>query len=620
MNPSGDAGWTLEGSNPHPSHDHSAADSSCLHSVQFYDDDGVFLDGLSEFVGSALGAGGACVVIATRAHREGLAERLKEWGIDLSVAVKRNRYVSLDAEGTLSRFMVGGWPDEERFYGVIESVLLLAKAGMRHKSTPIVAFGEMVALLWAEGRCEAALRLEQLWNELARRHTFSLRCAYPMGCFGAQTHDALFDQICAEHNQVIPTESYTGLGSEEERLRLVSALQQKAQTLQAAVREREREIVQRKHVEEKLQRAQEFAKQVVESSVDCVKVLDLEGRLEYMSPPGQRALEIDDIDQFLGRRWVDFWKKEDQPRAEAAVREAKAGGVGSFQGDCPTVKGIPKSWDVRITPSLDGKGKIERLIAVSRDISELKRAQTAVLQAEKLAATGRMAATIAHEINNPLEAVTNFIYLAKTTEGVPEEVCRHLEIADRELARVAQIAQQTLGFYRDNSKDKWVAVSELVRDVMMLYERKIRYKQLETEIDTDAGLKIYLKQGELKQALSNLIANAVDASREGGKLWLRAQTSRNWTNGLEAGVRITLADNGSGMTPEVQRHIFVPFFTTKADVGTGIGLWVTKSLIEKQGGYMRFRSKQGQEAGTVMSLFLPLTQHESVEAGRADWR
>jgi signal transduction histidine kinase len=619
MNPSGDACWTLEGSTSRRSHGHSAADS-CPHSVQFYDDDGVFLDGLSEFAGSALGTGGACVVIATPAHRDGLAERLNEWGIDLSVAVKSNRYICLDAEGTLSRFMVGGWPDDERFFGVIESVLLQAKVAIRHKTAPIVAFGEMVALLWAEGKCEAALRLEQLWNELARRHSFSLRCGYPMGCFGGETHDALFNQICAEHNQVIPTESYTALGSDDERFRMVSGLQQKVQTLHAAVLEREREIAQRKHVEGKLQRAQEFAKQVVESSVDCVKVLDLGGRLEYMSPPGQRALEIDDINQFLGRRWVDFWKEEDQSRAESALRAAKAGGVGSFQGDCPTVRGIPKSWDVRITPALDGDGKIERLIVVSRDMSELKRAQMAVLQAEKLAATGRMAATIAHEINNPLEAVTNFIYLAKTTKGVPEEVCRHLEIADRELARVAQIAQQTLGFYRDNSKDKWVAVSELVRDVMMLYERRIRYKRLETEIDADAGLKIYLKQGELKQALSNLIANAIDASREGGKLWLRARTSKNWTNGREAGVRITLADNGSGMTPEVQRQIFVPFFTTKADVGTGIGLWVTKSLIEKQGGYMRFRSKQGHEAGTVMSLFLPLTQHESVEAGRADRR
>jgi signal transduction histidine kinase len=616
MNPSGDSGWALDRSSTCLSHGDSAFDPGS-HSVQFYEDEEVFLDGLSEFVGSALGTGGACLVIATRAHRAGLAERLKGWGLDLSVAAKNNRFLSLDAEATLARFMVGGWPDEERFFGTIEPMLLQSKVALRHKGVSIVAFGEMVALLWAAGNCEAALRLEQLWNELARRHSFALRCAYPMGCFGEKSHDALFNRVCGEHNHVIPTESYTALAEEEDRLRMVSALQQKAQTLQAAVQDREHEILQRKHVEEKLQRAQEFAKQVVESSVDCVKVLDLEGRLEYMSPAGQRALEIEDINQFLGRRWVDFFTEADRPRAEAAVAAAKAGGVGSFQGDVPTVSGISKCWDVKITPAFDGDGKIERLIGVSRDISELKRAQMAVMQAEKLAATGRLAATIAHEINNPLEAVTNFIYLAKTTEGIPEEVCRHLEIADRELARVAQIAQQTLGFYRDNSRHKWVEVSELIRDVMMLYERKIRYKRLTTQIETGVGLKICVKQGELKQALSNLIANAIDASRDGGKLWLRAQKSSNWTNGLEAGVRISLADNGSGMTPEVQRQIFVPFFTTKADVGTGIGLWVTKSLIEKQGGYMRFRSRQGQETGTVMSLFLPLVQHESVEVAGA---
>ena len=616
MNPSDDAGWPLYGASACPSQGHSAFDPGS-HSVQFYEDDEVFLDGLSEFVGSALGTGGACLVIATRAHRAGLAERLKGWGIDLSVAAKNNRFLSLDAEATLARFMVAGWPDEERFFGTIEPLLLQAKVALRHKGVSTVAFGEMVALLWAEGKCEAALRLEQLWNELARRHSFALRCAYPMGCFDEETHNALFKQICSEHNHVIPTESYTALAEEGDRLRMVSALQQKAQTLQAAVQEREHEIAHRKQVERKLRRAEGFANQIVESSVDCVKVLDLDGRLEYMNTPGQRALEIEDVNQFLGRRWVDFWKEEDQPRVEAALGAAKAGGVGGFQGECPTATGTPKCWDVKITPALDGEGKIERLIVVSRDISELKRAQIAVMQAEKLAATGRLAATIAHEINNPLEAVTNFIYLAKTTEGIPEEVCQHLEIADRELARVAQIAQQTLGFYRDNSRHKWVEVSELIRDVMMLYERKIRYKRLTTQIETGAGLKIYVKQGELKQALSNLIANAIDASRDGGKLWLRAQKSSNWTNGLEAGVRISLADNGSGMTPEVQRQIFVPFFTTKADVGTGIGLWVTKSLIEKQGGYMRFRSKQGQETGTVMSLFLPLVQHESVEVAGA---
>jgi signal transduction histidine kinase len=225
---------------------------------------------------------------------------------------------------------------------------------------------------------------------------------------------------------------------------------------------------------------------------------------------------------------------------------------------------------------------------------------------EKVAASGRVEETTARDVNNPLEAVTNFIYLAKTTKGIPEEVCGMLEVADRELARVAQIAQQTLGFYRDNSQHKWVRVGDIVSDVMMLYERKLRYKQLDTKIEVDAELKLHLKQGELKQALANLIANAIDASSEGGKLRLRARPSRNWTNGMEEGVRITLADNGSGMSSEVQQRIFVPFFTTKQDIGTGIGLWVTKTLIEQQGGYLRFRSKQGQGAGTVMTIFLPL--------------
>jgi signal transduction histidine kinase len=586
--------------------DTPSAATSSSHSVQFYDDDAAFLDGLGEFVGSALGSGGACVVIATQPHRDGVMERLKAWGVDPSVAIRAGRYLCADAKATLARFMVDGWPDEERFFRAIEPMLLQAGRASHQKPGPLVAFGEMVALLWAEGKCEAAIRLEQLWNELLRQHSFSLRCAYPMGCFGQNTEEEFFHRVCDAHDHVLPTESYTSLGDERQRLRMVSTLQQKAQTLQAAVAEREQEIAQRKQVEEKLHQTEEFARKVVESSIDCIKVLDIQGRLEYMSLPGQRALEIEDIGPFLGRRWVDFWKEEDRPRAEAALAMAQTGGVGSFQGDCATLGGTQKNWDVKITPALNAAGKLERLIAVSRDITELKRAETALVQAEKLAATGRLAATIAHEINNPLEAVTNFIYLAKTSEGIPEEVCRTLEIADRELARVAQIAQQTLGFYRDNSQHKWVRLGEVVTDVVTLYEQKMRYKRLEAAIEVNAELMVHLKQGELKQALSNLIANAIDASSEGGKLWLRARPTRNWTNGLEKGVRITLADNGSGMSCEVQRRIFVPFFTTKQDVGTGIGLWATKSLIEQQGGYLRFRSKQGPKSGTVMSFFLPL--------------
>jgi PAS domain S-box-containing protein len=495
--------------------------------------------------------------------------------------------------------------DATLFRQTIEPELARAKAGIRLKTGPIVAFGEMVSTLWARGDHQAAIQLEHLWSDFARGENFSLRCAYPIGSFAQSADAGLFREICDQHSEIIPAESYTSLGSEEAKLRMVSSLQQTASAVQTAVEERERAVAERKQIEEQLRTTEEFTRNIIEGSVDGVKVLDLEGRIQYMSPPGQRALEIEDEDQFLGRHWVSFWKEDDRPKAEAALAAARSGGVGYFQGDCPTMGGTNKSWDVRISSALGKDGGIERLVAVSRDISELRSAQEAAIQAEKLAAAGRLVATIAHQINNPLEAVTNFIYLAMTSEGLPEEVFQYLKIADRELARVAQIAQQTLGFYRDNSKSRWLGVADLVGDVMIIFERKLAYKHVQTEIAVDPQLKIFGKQGELRQALSNLIANAIDASKEGGTVWLRAHATRNWKNGMKPGVRITLADNGSGMTPEVQRRIFVPFFTTKTGIGTGIGLWAAKSLIEQQGGYMRFRSKQGDNAGTVMSLFLP---------------
>jgi len=585
----------------------------CSHSVQFYDDENVFLEGLSEFVGAALGSGGACVLIATRKHREAVAERLSNWGINTAFAMRGDRYLALDAEETLARFLVDGWPDESLFRAAIVPLLERAKIGLRLRSDALVAFGEMVAVLWAQGRCDAAVRLEGMWNDLLRWHAFSLRCAYPMSLFEDGAQAGLFSRICAEHSEVIPVESASPLGSGAEWSRLVTSLQQKTQILQAVVEAREREIAQRKRVQERLRRSEEFTKKVVESSVDGVEVLDLEGRLEYMSPPGQRALEIADITPYLGRPWLELWREEDRERAAGVVATAKGGAVGIFQGDSVSPSGLAKSWDVRITPALKANGEIERLIVISREVTAVKHAQMALMQAEKLAATGRLAATIAHEINNPLEAVTNFIYLAKTSKGVPEEVCRYLETADQELARVAQIAQQTLGFYRDNSKHRWINVAELMGEVASIYQHKLRYKQLEMVIEAEGGLRLYTRQGELKQVLSNLMANAIDASHEGGKLWLRAQKTRHWGNGMEEGVRITLADNGDGMPPEVQERIFVPFFTTKADVGTGIGLWMTKNLIEKQGGGLRFRSRQGANAGTVMSCFLPLL-HEACVA------
>ena len=216
------------------------------HSVQFYGEDSSLLDELSRFIGTALVGGDSAVVIATKAHREGLAQRLQSRGFDTATAVEQGRYVALDAAETMARFMRDGWPDAGLFTNVIGSVLGQT-AAVGEKTRRIAAFGEMVALLWAQGNAEAAVRLEQLWNDLARSYSLSLRCAYPISAFNREDHGDSFLKICGEHSQVIPVESYTALPSEEERFRSVTRLQQKAQAL-------ETEVAERKQVEDALRR------------------------------------------------------------------------------------------------------------------------------------------------------------------------------------------------------------------------------------------------------------------------------------------------------------------------------------------------------------------------------
>jgi signal transduction histidine kinase len=193
---------------------------TCAHSVQFYSDETFLLDEVSRFIGSALGAGGAGLVIATQAHREGVAQQLEAHGLDLARAVTQGRYVALDAATMLATFMRDGWPDAARFADLFGGVLARATAAAAGERPQVAAFGEMVALLWAEGKHEAAIRLEHLWNDLLQTHAFSLRCAYPLRFFG-QVGD-------------------TALGDEEERLRAITLLQQKAQALETEIEERKK--------------------------------------------------------------------------------------------------------------------------------------------------------------------------------------------------------------------------------------------------------------------------------------------------------------------------------------------------------------------------------------------
>jgi signal transduction histidine kinase len=253
-------------------------------------------------------------------------------------------------------------------------------------------------------------------------------------------------------------------------------------------------------------------------------------------------------------------------------------------------------------------------VAIQKARLEQQRQETeqALRRTETLAAAGRLAATVAHEINNPLEAITNLIYLANTDPAAPESIRRLLTMADEEIARVSHIAHRTVGFYRDNSHPAVVDLSEVVDDVLLLYAPKFSSRSLRLEKQIEIGVKIWGAEGEVRQVVSNLISNAIDACDSGKCIAVRvAARSRSGV----AGGLILVSDTGCGIPAEIRTRVFDPFFTTKRDVGTGLGLWVSKGITEKHGGALRFRSSVNPGwHGTVFSLFLPRDQHATNNA------
>jgi PAS domain S-box-containing protein len=252
----------------------------------------------------------------------------------------------------------------------------------------------------------------------------------------------------------------------------------------------------------------------------------------------------------------------------------------------------------------DESGKAVRMLGINMDITERKEAEEALRRSEKLAAAGRLAATIAHEINNPLESVTNLLFLLRQ-EGLSSQALKYLETAEQELSRVAHITKQTLGFYRETTAPVETNPADLFVELLALYGGKLRSKKIAVETDFTSSQAVVAYRGEIRQVISNLIANAIDAMPDGGKLRL---TSRGTNHRTRKGVELVIEDNGYGIDPEHRDRLFEPFFTTKKDIGTGLGLWVARGIIEKHGGSVLVDSStEGSDRGTRFTIFLPAT-------------
>jgi signal transduction histidine kinase len=244
---------------------------------------------------------------------------------------------------------------------------------------------------------------------------------------------------------------------------------------------------------------------------------------------------------------------------------------------------------------------------------ELDRTAIMLRENQKLITIGRLAASIAHEINNPLESITNLLYLLGEEKDLSPTVSGYLDLARRELDRVAQISRQTLRFSRETTGPVRVRIDELLEEVLSLYNRRIMEKSLSVERQFDSVDEALVYPGEMRQVLSNLVTNAVEASSPHGRLRLRIRSTRSWADPGVRGLRVSVGDNGTGIPPEVQHRLGEPFFTTKGQRGTGLGLWVTRSIVQRYGGEIQLRSSVAPERhGTVFSIFLPTNMRPQV--------
>jgi PAS domain S-box-containing protein len=353
---------------------------------------------------------------------------------------------------------------------------------------------------------------------------------------------------------------------------------------------------------------------IVESSDDAIASKDLNGIVTTWNKSAERMFGYK-AEEIIGRPVTLIIPPElhqDENMILSQIRRGER--IEHFETVRITKSGQRIDVSLTISPVKDRHGNVIGAAKIVRDVTENKKIERALRTTEKLAAAGRLAATVAHEINNPLTSVTNLIYLAKQDVSDQKKVTEYLELAGRELDRVAHIARQTLGFYRDTSSPVRFNVPQALDDLLLLYESRFEARQIRVVKRYDKDAEITALTGEIRQALSNLITNSIDAMPSGGSLVIRVSKSRKWDNLRLPGVRITICDTGSGISSHHLRNLFQPFFTTKPDVGTGLGLWITRNIFEKHGGTIRLKTRTGTEGhGTAFSIFLPLAGKDSAQ-------
>ena len=253
-----------------------------------------------------------------------------------------------------------------------------------------------------------------------------------------------------------------------------------------------------------------------------------------------------------------------------------------------------------------------------RSRRQLHQAAEQIRESQKMVTIGRLSGMITHEINNPLAAISNLLYLLRHEGSLSDDALTYLGMAEKEMDRVVEISRQTLSFYREASAPERQKPEELLEEVLSLYRRKLMEKRIVVHRRFDFSGTLLVYPGEMRQVLSNLIVNAIEAMQPGGTLTVHVYETRKWSDPSVTGVRIAIADTGAGISAEKLRQIGEPFFTTKGQKGTGLGLWVSQGILRKYGGNLQVWSSTIRDHhGTVFSIFLPNEMRPRVQSGGA---
>jgi len=353
---------------------------------------------------------------------------------------------------------------------------------------------------------------------------------------------------------------------------------------------------------------------IVESSDDVIVSKDLNGIIRSWNAAATRLFGYS-ADEMIGTSILKLIPEDLHSDEKTILDSIRAGRrVEHFETVRRTKSGQLVNVSLTVSPIRDKHGRVVGASKILRDISSRKRLEKALLQAEKIAATGRMAATIAHEINNPLEAVMNLMYLLRPMIADPAGVS-YFQSVETELGRVSHIAKQTLGYYRDNVPASSASIGEIVLQAISIYEPRCTAAGIEIKEAINSSRKIVLRRGEMMQVVSNLMMNSIYAMQAGGTLSISVEDTVESPDGIN----LTIQDDGVGIAEEDLPRVFEAFFTTHDTVGTGIGLFVAKQFVEGHGGQIEVESRRDAENhGTSVRVFLPVsTTYDPSDDGAA---